>query len=411
MGAISGAATDGAAGGSSGVAPLLASGPALFASLSPVFDRTHTVIEGENDWKIAKYCGITVEALHRANPGVNWRALQIGQKLSIPGSGTATTKPVASGGKHTVAKGENDETIAKACGVSVSKLHAANPGVNWRKLQIGQKVNLPGGAADSGGIPRISSSKVKVKINGVNVRTEPSTNANVRVTVDRGTTASVLDRSGSWYELRFPKGTIGWVRGDLLVAVAASPKSHQTTTKEVAEGADEDAGPLAPNDPERAQIIVDAAYDMLGTHYVWGGTSRGGVDCSGLTTYVFANSGINLPRTAIEQSRIGLKVMKDELQAGDLLFFVTGRSTHRINHVGLYIGDGKFIHASSYKHEVIVTKLDDYSSAFAGARRVSALQVKEDSKPAEPKQDAGDGSKKDKLSPSRVVPGADKTGK
>jgi cell wall-associated NlpC family hydrolase len=136
------------------------------------------------------------------------------------------------------------------------------------------------------------------------------------------------------------------------------------------------------------------------------------VDCSGLTTYIFSKSGIKLPRTSIEQSKIGERVQKEDLQPGDLLFFVTGRNSSRINHVGVYIGDGKFIHSSSYNKRVVVTSLKSYGSGYAGARRVPALQQK--SEPKEEKiteEEKVDEKTMAELFPSRVVYGADKTGK
>ena len=110
---------------------------------------------------------------------------------------------------------------------------------------------------------------------------------------------------------------------------------------------------------------------------------------------------MSLPRTSIAQSRHGEIVPKDDLQAGDLLFFITGRAT-RINHVGIYMGDGKFIHSSSYKGRVVITEMSQYRSRYAGARRVKGLQFVA---PVEevPVVEVDEVSK--------VVLGADKTGK
>ncbi len=367
--------------------------------MAPSPSKTHKVLSGENDWTIAKKYGVSVDALHKANPDTNWRALQIGQALTIPGSESTTASVKANGGTHTVKKNENDTTIARKYGVTVDQIHAVNPGIDWRKLQIGAKVKLPGGAEDTSGIKVITANKVKIASGTVNVRTEPSTTSAVRVSVPRGTTASVLDRQGAWYELRFPKGTTGWVRGDMLSAVTERPAAKSSSgPKSTA------VAYLTPINADLAAQIIDTAMDMLGVQYVWGGTSRGGVDCSGLTTFVFARNGIRLPRTSIEQSQYGDWVPMDEIEAGDLLFFITGRRSSRINHVGLYIGDGKFIHASSYNHRVLVTSLKDYKSQFAGARRVSALQTAE-----VPEEESV--IIVQTLFPTRVVYGADKTGR
>ncbi len=405
MGALGGAAT-----GPAGLNEFYGAPEALYASMAPIPGKTHTISKGENDWTIAKKYGITVEALHKANPGTNWRTLQIGDKLTIPVKGGSSSSSLAKGGTHTVKSGENDNTIARKYGVTVAQIHAANPGVDWRKLQIGQKVKLPGGAEDTSNIKTISTSKVKITSSGANVRTEPTTAAKVKTTVDKGTVATVLDRQGAWYELRFPRGTVGWVRGDLLTAVAEKPATSAnkaTKTEEIAAA--------KPADLDKASSLIDDAKALLGIRYKWGGTSRGGFDCSGFTTYVFSRNGIKLPRTSIEQSKIGTRVSKDELQEGDLLFFITGRSSSRINHVGMYIGDGKFIHSSSSQRRVVVTKLSDYSRQYAGARRLPQLQVKDIVEPKATEEKITEEDEKqvsiETLFPSRVVYGADKTGK
>ncbi len=126
-----------------------------------------------------------------------------------------------------------------------------------------------------------------------------------------------------------------------------------------------------------AKRIIEIAKQKLGKRYVWGATGQHNTfDCSGLTSYVCKLNGIKIPRRAIQQSKYGKPVKRSELQPGDLIFFDT--SKHRkgyVNHVGIYIGNGKFIHASSAKKKVIITNLSKpfYSQRFKGARRVASL--------------------------------------
>ncbi len=115
--------------------------------------------------------------------------------------------------------------------------------------------------------------------------------------------------------------------------------------------------------------VLRAANSMMGTPYVMGGTSTRGIDCSAFTQRVFGLNGIKLPRTADVQYNAGVGVARGQEQPGDLVFFETylpGPS-----HVGIYIGDGKFIHASSSRG-VTVSSLKEtyYRSAYIGARRV-----------------------------------------
>ncbi|MCH7905136.1 MAG: C40 family peptidase [Armatimonadetes bacterium] len=366
----------------------------LWASILPTptpEPKRHKVVEGENDNTISKKFGISVKDLHAANPGQDWRKLQIGQVLTIPEKGLAKAAP-ASPAYHKVLRGEHDGKIAKKYSITEAALHAANPGVVWTKLQIGQKIKLPSGVDPITSANRISTARVRIKVGAARVRSEPTTASRTRATVKGGTTAEVLDRQGAWYKLRFRHGTVGWVRGDLL-AESSSPaptsKTVPTPTK-----------PILPVDGDLASAVINSAVGMLGVRYRWGGTSRGAVDCSGFTTVVFARNGMRLPRTSIAQSRHGEIVPKDDLQAGDLLFFITGRAT-RINHVGIYMGGGKFIHSSSYKGRVVITEMSQYRSKFAGARRVPGLQAAVAELVAE----------EPVVEVSKVVLGADKTGK
>jgi hypothetical protein len=117
------------------------------------------------------------------------------------------------------------------------------------------------------------------------------------------------------------------------------------------------------------QQIVSFAKQFCGVPYVWAGHSPYGFDCSGFVYYIFSNSGINIPRMADEQFEIGLSVHQ-ELQLGDLVFFSTYEPGP--SHVGIYIGEGLFIHASSGAGQVTVTPLSTayYKARYLGARRI-----------------------------------------
>jgi cell wall-associated NlpC family hydrolase len=117
--------------------------------------------------------------------------------------------------------------------------------------------------------------------------------------------------------------------------------------------------------------MVDRALSWIGVRYRFGGQDeKKGFDCAGLVRRAFA-SVRDLPRTAASQFREGFLVSRDELKPGDLVFF---KNTYKrgISHVGIYVGDGRFVHAASSRRAVVVDKLDAeyYSSRFAGGRRV-----------------------------------------
>lgn len=129
------------------------------------------------------------------------------------------------------------------------------------------------------------------------------------------------------------------------------------------------AAPASGTASATGEAIVATAQKYMGVPYVWGGTSPDGWDCSGFTQYVMKQNGIDLPRTAAEQFAVGTPVDKNQLQTGDLVFFTTYKPG--ASHVGFYLGNGKFIHASSAAKQVTISPLDGeyYVAHYIGARR------------------------------------------
>ncbi|WP_175730979.1 MULTISPECIES: C40 family peptidase [Burkholderia] len=124
----------------------------------------------------------------------------------------------------------------------------------------------------------------------------------------------------------------------------------------------------------KAGDVVVGALNMIGVRYRWGGNSPdSGLDCSGFVRYVFQDTlGMSLPRRAEEMSRVGEKVSMSNLKPGDLVFFNTMRRT--FSHVGIYIGDNKFVHSPSTGSTIRVDDLDNgyWEKRFTGARRLES---------------------------------------
>ena len=143
------------------------------------------------------------------------------------------------------------------------------------------------------------------------------------------------------------------------VAPVTTPTPTTTTTTTVAPAVP--TIPAGPGHPQAATI----ALRYLGVPYLWGGASPAtGFDCSGLVMYVYAQLGMSLPHYAAAQYQLGTPVAQSQLQPGDLVFF------DALDHVGIYIGNGQFVHAPQTGDVVKITALSDFGDGYVGERRL-----------------------------------------
>lgn len=187
---------------------------------------------------------------------------------------------------------------------------------------------------------------IKVTTSVLNVRSGPATTYEKVGTVRAGRVLEVNGQTDGWYQIES-----GYVSADYVKAVDA------------AEAAKADKG----------QEIADYALSFVGYPYVYGGSSPKGFDCSGFTRYVYGQFGYTLNRTASNQLDNGVAVSMSELEPGDLVMFKkSGTGSKRASHVGIYIGNNQFVHASTSKVGVIVSNMSDayYTSGFVGGRRI-----------------------------------------
>jgi cell wall-associated NlpC family hydrolase len=123
---------------------------------------------------------------------------------------------------------------------------------------------------------------------------------------------------------------------------------------------------------DKTETLINNAMQLIGVRYRWGGnTPQSGLDCSGFVRYVFNDTfGFLLPRKSAQMSKVGLQIGKEELQPGDLVFFNTMR--HAFSHVGIYVGDNKFIHAPSRGKSIRVDDMTKiyWEKRYNGARRL-----------------------------------------
>ncbi|CEK37169.1 C40 family peptidase [Paraclostridium sordellii] len=195
-------------------------------------------------------------------------------------------------------------------------------------------------------------SEKQVTGNRVNFRKGPGTNYSVITSLNKGTKVGYISESNGWAKVNY-NGTIGYMSANYIGVVNSNPGAGESGTSQ---GAD---------------AVISLAKQQLGKPYVWGAEGPSSFDCSGFTQYVFKNAaGKNLPRVSKEQSKFGQSVNKSNLQKGDLIFFDTDKDGV-VNHVGIYMGNNEFIHASSGGKKVIISQLNSYyNSVYTNARRV-----------------------------------------
>ena len=183
------------------------------------------------------------------------------------------------------------------------------------------------------------------------VRRVPRADADRFALAAKGTRGRVLQIKDGWVRVAFDNGTEGWIE-----------ESH----------ADYRSGrALVAGERGSRSRFVRTALAARGVPYVWGGATLRGLDCSGLVLNIARRFGVRLPHSAALQWKRGIPVARDALTPGDLVFFA---NTYKpgISHVGVYVGGGKFVHASSGRGRVTVSSLREpyYAWKYAGARRL-----------------------------------------
>ena len=189
----------------------------------------------------------------------------------------------------------------------------------------------------------------------LNVRSGPGTDFDRVSALANETVVDIVGIDGNWYKIS-SGDTIGYVLSDYIITVKDSGSSRGDST-------------AAAVTTSLGQQIVDYAKKFMGVKYVYGANGPNSFDCSGFTRYVFANIGINLPRMADGQYAIGRPVSTERLQSGDLVFFETYEPGP--SHVGIYIGNGQFISATSSRGVAVADMFGHYwGERYLGARRV-----------------------------------------
>ena len=230
----------------------------------------------------------------------------------------------------------------------------------------------------------------KGTVNGsdVNVRSKPDTSSDIIASLSKGIKVDIIRKAGDWYRISISDDRYGWVNSDYIVyreETASRGVTNEITTPvnadKVAASDDSTSKEAVKKDDSAAtadedirQQIVAYAKKFLGVKYVYGGSTPKGFDCSGFVQYVFKHFDIKLDRSSSDQSLNGTKIKKSELKPGDTIYFDTNGGLNAIEHAGIYIGDGKVIHASSGRsnRRVVISSINEgfYNESYMWARRV-----------------------------------------
>ena len=229
----------------------------------------------------------------------------------------------------------------------------------WLKVKYNGTIGYVHGdyVTKSGSVSSQGTTKYVNATVGLNVRSGPGTSYSKLGKLSYKEKVTVLSTSNGWSKINYNRKT-GYVDSSYLQSTVPGSTSSNT-------------GGTVSN---KVSDVIAYAKAQLGKPYVWGAQGPNSFDCSGFTYYVFKNkAGITLPRNSSAQSTYGKYVKKSELRAGDLVFFDTnGANNGAVSHVGLYIGDGKMIHASYSQKKIVIDNFNAsyYQKAYVNARRV-----------------------------------------
>ncbi len=307
----------------------------------------HKIKSGETLYTIAHKNHTTIAEVQKENGLKKGEMLKIGRVLTVPintyvskNRKIENKKPKIA--KHSIKSGETLFTIARKHHTTIAEVQKVNGLKKGDTLKIGRVLKVP--------INTYSVPKVKVA--------KKTTTKKKKVKVVKRTKKSNKKLVASLSKLE-----------SITLKKGKPVENKKNTSFSLSK-----LFPFGDNISKKSAKITSVAKNKLGRRYVWGATgAKNTFDCSGFTKYVYKKNGISIPRTSIKQSKYGKYVSRKNLKKGDLVFFDTSKKRKGyVNHVGIYLGNGKFIHASSAKKKVVVSNLSKfYAQRYKGARRPS----------------------------------------
>lgn len=273
---------------------------------------------------------------------------------------------------HTVKPKDTLYSIAKSYNTSIAAIQDANNMGNSFLLRAGSTIIIPGGSGSASKSTKASSTKKSAESTKTASSSKKSPVEGICrkdgadvwqgneliACLDKGARFEVLERDEDEYKIRLPNGKVGWILDNWVTLKDARKPLPQSNRMGTSSGSNDD--------------IVQVAMAYRGSRYTRGGmSSRSGFDCSGFVKFLYETKGISLPHSSCDQFNCGTPINKSDLKQGDIVFF---SDTYKpgISHVGVYIGDNKFIHAANTQSGVKIDDLDSpyYAKRYAGARRL-----------------------------------------
>lgn len=330
---------------------------------------------------IVSMCAITLHTPQKPEPVLDQSLAASSTKpTSVSPTSDADTKKTATEPVKTEesAKEEKKEEAKPASSTSILAVGIVNGDVNLRKEANTQSdilTTLTSGTAvsiisDENGWFKVSydgkqgfmssefvTSKssasdlngyAKVTTDVLNMRSTPDTSGDIVAAVAEGEYVNLIGFENGWYKVAYSDYE-GYMSGDYLSLAAQKPEApKQSSSSSSSSSSSVPGGQSAGSGSGTGSDIADYALNFLGVPYVYGGTSTGGFDCSGFTMYVYSHFGYGLPHGATSQMNYGTPVGMSELSPGDLVFFLDyDYASSGASHVGIYIGGGQFVHAST----------------------------------------------------------------
>ncbi|MGH2458413.1 MAG: LysM peptidoglycan-binding domain-containing protein [Chloroflexota bacterium] len=335
--------------------------------IPPVPGVLHVVQTGDTLQAIADRYAADPNAIARANGLKDPFTLQVGQTLVVPGGKVPEVVPAAPTAprtSYTVTEGDSVSSIANAFGIDMQSIIQANGLSDPYMLQQGQTIVIPGvNAAPS--IPAAAPHTTYTVQQGDSLsQIADSFGVDLNKLVGMNSLSDPANLQPGQQIIIPGAGRVVVPSRPAAAPVIPAPAPRPRVV--VAQA----APPPARSSGNAGWSVVAVASRFLGTPYVWGGTSPGGFDCSGLVWYAYQHAGVPIPRDMWGQLQSGSRVSRSNLRPGDIVFF-GGTYEAGLSHDGIYIGGGRFVDAVDYGIGVAVSNLNDayWSSHYYGATR------------------------------------------